>query len=302
MRSSILIAAGAASLAMGSPLEKRKMETSWVVEYDTVTVTGAAVETAKPTMFWGEKNRPTSTSTSDPVVIVTVTPNAPAAQPTQAQPSYVVVTETQGAPQPSTTEQPVATPSPSSSSPPASQAPPPPTGGDDFISVAIQHHNEHRSNHSSPEVTWSDKLAGYAAITAATCKFQHDMDEGDKGYGQNIANWGQNVNAYQLGDVGAVKMAITDFWYNGEFNKFLPEYYGQPTPPMDDFESWGHISQLLWKSSTELGCASQFCEKGTMYPTMDAWFTVCNYGPGGNVGGEYGANVLKPLGKSILSA
>ncbi|KAI0837930.1 PR-1-like protein [Hypoxylon sp. FL0890] len=298
MRSSILVAAGAASLAMGSPLEKRKMETSWVVEYDTVTVTGAPAETAKPTMFWGAKNRPSPSTTSNPVVIVTVTPSAPAPETTQAQPSYVVVTETQGAPQPSTTEQPVA--APSSSSPPASQAPP--ATSDDFISIAVQHHNEHRSNHSSPEVTWSDKLAGYAAITAATCKFGHDMTEGDGGYGQNIANWGQNVNAYQLGDVGALKMAITDFWYNGEFNNFKPEYYGQPTPPMTDFESWGHLSQLLWKSSTEVGCASQFCEAGTMYPTMDAWYTVCNYGPEGNIGGQYGNNVLKPLGKSTLTA
>ncbi|KAI1417320.1 PR-1-like protein [Hypoxylon sp. FL1857] len=300
MKSSIMIAAGAASLAMATPLEKRKMETSWVVEYDTVTVTGAP-ETAKPTIFWGEKNRPSTTSTSEPVVIVTVTPSAaPAPEPTAAQPSYVVVTETQGVPQQSTTQQPVAAPSPSSSSPPASQAPP--TGSTDFISVAVQHHNQHRSNHSAPEVTWSDKLAGYAAITAATCKMQHDMAEGDGGYGQNLANWAQNVNAYQLGDVGALKMAITDFWYNGEFSNFRPEFYGQATPPMGNFESWGHWSQLVWKSSNQIGCASQFCEKGTMYDDMDAWYTVCNYGPQGNVGGQYGTNILKPLGKSIETA
>ncbi|KAI0116619.1 PR-1-like protein [Hypoxylon sp. NC0597] len=298
MKSSILVAAGAASLAMSSPLVKRKIETSWVVEYDTVTVTGTEAETAKPTIFWGEKNRPSSTSTSVPVVIVTVTPSAPAPEPTTAQPSYVIVTETQGVPQQATTQQPVAAPSPSSSSAPVSQAPP---ASDDFIAIALQHHNEHRSNHSAPEVSWSDKLAGYAAITAATCKMQHDMEEGDKGYGQNIANWGQNINAYQLGDVGALKMAITDFWYNGEFSHFRPEFYGQATPPMDDFKSWGHLSQLLWKASTEIGCAAQYCERGTMYDNMDAWFTVCNYGPEGNMGGQYGTNVLKPLGKSVLS-
>ncbi|OTA62688.1 PR-1-like protein [Hypoxylon sp. EC38] len=297
MKSSILVAAGAASLAMSSPLEKRKMETSWIVEYDTVTVTGTEAEPAKPTIFWGEKNRPSSTSTSIPVVIVTVTPSAPAPEPTTAQPSYVIVTETQGVPQQPTTQQPVA--APSSSSAPASQAPP--ASSNDFISIAVQHHNEHRANHSVSEVAWSDKLAGYAAITAATCKMQHDMLEGDKGYGQNIANWAQNIDAYKLGDVGALKMAITNFWYNGEFSNFKPEYYGQATPPMGGFESWGHMSQLIWKASTEIGCAAQFCERGTMYDTMDAWFTVCNYGPPGNIGGEYGTNILKPLGKSTLT-
>ncbi|KAI1104525.1 PR-1-like protein [Jackrogersella minutella] len=294
MRSSVLVAAGAASLAIGSPLEKRKMETSWVVQYDTVTVTDGETEAAKPTPFWGAKQPADEpTSTSIPVVIVTATPVAPAVQPTAVQPSVVIVTESPSYQQP-TTPEPVVE-APSSSPIPTSSAP----SGTDFPSVAVQHHNIHRSNHSSPEVAWSDKLAGYAANTASSCKMAHDMDQGDKNYGQNLANWGQSSGAYELGDVGAVKMAITDMWYNGEFAKFLPEFYGQATPPMSDFESWGHFSQLLWKGSNEVGCAAQFCEKGTMYTDMDAWFTVCNYGPPGNVGGSYGSDLFQPLGLAI---
>lgn len=123
-------------------------------------------------------------------------------------------------------------------------------------------------------------------------------DQGDKGYGQNLAAWGSSSDALALGTDGAVKMAITGFWYNGEFNAYRPEYYDAAGPNMDTFESWGHFTQMLWKDATELGCVSQFCEAGTIYG-IDSWFTVCNYGPQGNVGGEYPTQVLKPLGKAV---
>jgi hypothetical protein len=93
--------------------------------------------------------------------------------------------------------------------------------------------------------------------------------------------WAGSSGAEELGEVGAMKMATTSFWYNGEFSKYLPEYYGESTPDMSDFEAWGHLSQLLWAASDGLGCHVQFCAKGTMYSDMDAWYTVCNYSPPG---------------------
>ncbi|KAI0845832.1 PR-1-like protein [Daldinia vernicosa] len=320
MRSSILVAAGAATLAMSSPVEKEKraMETEWVVDYLTVTVTGT--ETAKPTFFWGgPKQRPAETNSpaSSSTPVVTETPEAPASTSETPAPSVVVVTETQAYPTSESTPSPVvqdpapASETSSAASQPSSAAPASSSAAaqssatpaaTDFAGAAVQHHNFHRSNHSSPELTWSDKLAGYAYQTSLSCKMVHDMDQGDKGYGQNLANWAQSVDAYKLGDTGAVKMAISDMWYNGEFNSFLPSYYGEDSPDMTFFESWGHMSQLVWKDSTEVGCSSHYCEKGTMYDDFDAWFTVCNYSPPGNVGGAYGSNVLKPLGKATVTA
>ncbi|KAI8966473.1 PR-1-like protein [Daldinia sp. FL1419] len=309
MRSSILVAAGAATLAVGKPveMEKRAIETEWVVDYLTVTVTGT--QTAKPTFNWGPKQRPVETTSAYPVApVVTETPEAPAPPPETTTPNVVYVTETQPAPAPpQSTQEPVVVkpspdPAPEPEPSPAPAQPSPEPAATDFVGVAIQHHNFHRSNHSSPELTWSDKLAGYAYQTSLSCKMVHDMDQGDKGYGQNLANWAQSVDAYKLGDAGAVKMAVSDMWYNGEFNNFLPAYYGEASPDMSNFEAWGHMSQLVWKESTEVGCSSHFCQKGTMYDDFDAWFTVCNYSPPGNVGGAYGNNVLKPLGKSTITA
>ncbi|KAL7621534.1 hypothetical protein AAE478_008859 [Parahypoxylon ruwenzoriense] len=305
MKHSILVATSAAMLAMGSPLEKRKMETTWVWDWETVTVTGT--ETAKPTLFFGQKHRPQTTEVTAAsvetapasVVVVTVSPEAPAPVPTTQVPSVVIVTQTpQAAAATTTTAVPVVQ-APESAAPQTTSEPQEPAN-EDFNSAAVYHHNIHRSNHSSSELLWSDTLAGYAANTAATCKMAHDMNQGNGGYGQNLANWAESSGAFSLGATGAVKMAITDMWYNGEFNKFLPQFYGESTPDMSTFESWGHYSQLIWKSSEQVGCASQYCEKGTMYDDFDAWFTVCNYGPAGNVGGAYGDNVLQPLGKSIV--
>ncbi|CAJ2504131.1 Uu.00g115250.m01.CDS01 [Anthostomella pinea] len=299
-----MVAAASAMLVAATPLalEERKMETSVVMVYNTVTVTGGAAP-ALPTMMLGEKAPPQVTQEtvmtetapavqSPAVVIVTVTPEQAQAEPTTAEQAAatteVAAQEATVASSPTTAEE--------------AQAAPTEPASDDMQTAAIYHHNLHRSNHSAPEMAWSGKFAGYASNTAATCKFAHDMDQGDKGYGQNIAMWAVSSGAADLGEAGAIKMATTDMWYNGEFAEYLPQYYGQATPDMSGFEKWGHLSQLLWKESTDLGCSAQFCAKGSMYDDMDAWFMVCNYGPPGNVGGGYGTNVLKPLGKSVVTS
>ncbi|GAW16473.1 hypothetical protein ANO14919_059020 [Xylariales sp. No.14919] len=301
MKSSIFLAATSAVLAFANPLDKRVLETETVVEYYTVTVTGdtpkatpsnvkvrphpkpteeeTPVEQPEPTTV----AEPTTTSTptiSQTVVIVTVTPDEKPtttfkAQTTTSKPSTVVDT-------------------------PAEATDSAPSEGDSFQSAALYHHNIHRSNHSSPEVTWNEEIAGYASNTAATCKFAHDMTQGGGGYGQNIALWGVSSGAEELGSTGAVKMATTNMWYDGEFNSFLPSYYGQATPDMGNFEAWGHLSQLVWAGTTSVGCHAQFCPRGTAYSNLDAWFTVCNYSPPGNVGGAYAKNINRPKGDAAV--
>ena len=48
----------------------------------------------------------------------------------------------------------------------------------------------------------------------------------------------------------------------------------------------GHFTQLVWKSTTKLGCASsQASESGN-------WYVVCNYEKPGNMLGDFENNVL----------
>jgi len=73
---------------------------------------------------------------------------------------------------------------------------------------------------------------------------------------------------------------------------------------MSNFENWGHFSQVVWKGSKNVGCYTADCSKngikGLEGYNIAPYFTVCNYYPPGNMGGEYGANIGKPKGaKSV---
>lgn len=100
------------------------------------------------------------------------------------------------------------------------------------------------------------------------------MDGG--GYGQNIAAGveGSNVSA-----------VITDLFYNGEVG-YYDGMYGMADPDMTNFELWGHFSQIVWKGTNKVGCATSHCPNGlgNVGSNVSPYFTVCNYGPPGNYG------------------
>lgn len=98
------------------------------------------------------------------------------------------------------------------------------------------------------------------------------MDGG--GYGQNI---GYGIEANNIG------VMISDLMYNGEFSYFQP-YFGQADPDMTDFDLWGHFTQIVWKGSKEVGCATVTCNNlGNVDASEPMPFTVCNYSPAGRL-------------------
>lgn len=44
-----------------------------------------------------------------------------------------------------------------------------------FEEVVLYHHNIHRANNSADPLTYDNRMAGYAAQVAATCKYGHDL-------------------------------------------------------------------------------------------------------------------------------
>jgi hypothetical protein len=57
----------------------------------------------------------------------------------------------------------------------------------------------------------------------------------------------------------------------------------------------GHSTQVVWRSSTSLGCAVQSCNNGLSGAGYSqASLVVCRYSPAGNVLGSFPANVLPP--------
>ncbi|KAG8692796.1 hypothetical protein FRC08_009534 [Ceratobasidium sp. 394] len=145
----------------------------------------------------------------------------------------------------------------------------------EFISSAIQTvadaylqaHNSFRAQHGARPLVWSPALATKAQNWANGCVFKHGS------VGENLAAGTGNYGA-----ADAVK------GWTDEIKDYDPR---NPKP--------SHFTQVVWKSSTQLGCAVKQCPPGSIFPAKFgvAYYHVCEYAPPGNVIGQFPANVQK---------
>lgn len=126
-------------------------------------------------------------------------------------------------------------------------------------------HSAHTSNNAislactAAPLLWSRTLANYAQTVSDTCVFAHSHGP----YGENLAI-GPGLSC-----TGAVQL-----WVNEE----------QQWSPGDGFsEATGHFTQVVWKGSTQVGCATTSCSNGD--------FITCSYNPPGNVIGSFDTQV-----------
>jgi hypothetical protein len=65
-----------------------------------------------------------------------------------------------------------------------------------------------------------------------------------------------------------VEWSITEEWYNGELAA-IP--WGQDSPSTSGPE-FLHATQVIWKASNQVGCATVQCGAGTIFG-MTSWYT-----------------------------
>ncbi|KAL5002580.1 CAP domain-containing protein [Aspergillus recurvatus] len=306
---------GAALCALGAMAE---VEPSYVTEWTTTTVTDWTIVTITKTITVVPTATATSTTTSVPAptsapgtqVKVQDTASAAAAEteaavekvPASTSSSTVESTSTVVVEQPEattwssawsstwSTTQAATTETAAQSTATASSTQ---TAANAYQSNVLYSHNVHRANHSSPDVAWSSDLESSAQVLASRCVYEHDTSINGGGYGQNI---GYGTSADE------VAVMISNLMYNDEMG-YYENLYGQATPDMSLFEKWGHFSQIVWKGTTEVGCATVSCPSlGNVDSASAVPFTVCNYSPAGNYDGEYADNVLEPLGHAMWVA
>lgn len=156
---------------------------------------------------------------------------------------------------------------PAASSASASAAPSSSSSGSldltSFAKGCLNSHNTDRAKHSAPSMKWNETLASYAKdyLSNQNCVFAHSGGP----YGENIA----------MG-YSSPEDAISAWYKEGQQYSFGSGGFSEAT---------GHFTQMIWKESTQLGCAQVDCgSKGT--------FFSCEYFPRGNVISQFVDNVL----------
>ncbi|XP_020908986.1 Golgi-associated plant pathogenesis-related protein 1 isoform X2 [Exaiptasia diaphana] len=144
---------------------------------------------------------------------------------------------------------------------------------DSFTKKSLDAHNKYRSQHNVPLLTWSSELAreaqAWAKNIAKKNKLMHAKDR-KSGEGENIFM----SSSADFDDAGA---DATDSWYSEVKNYNFKKGGYQPNT--------GHFTQVVWKSSSELGMARSKAKNGCVY-------VVARYKPGGNMMNEFDENVL----------
>ncbi|GJJ08968.1 hypothetical protein Clacol_003189 [Clathrus columnatus] len=131
------------------------------------------------------------------------------------------------------------------------------------IQAYLTGHNNARAQHGAAPLTYSQSLAAKAQQWANGCLFQHS--------GGTLGPFGENLAA-GTGNFG-IAQAI-GAWV-AEASQYNPN---DPVP--------SHFTQVVWKSTTEVGCAVQSCSN--IFPGDGvAQYYVCEYSPAGNVIGEF---------------
>ncbi|KAG8776292.1 hypothetical protein FRC12_001001 [Ceratobasidium sp. 428] len=127
-------------------------------------------------------------------------------------------------------------------------------------------HNTERAAHGAKALVWDAGLASSAQAWATQCKFQHSQS------GQNLA-----------AGTGSPSIATMIGWWNAERS----DYKGP-----DDYSHW---TQVVWKSTTKLGCFTATCAPGKIFDASygSSSYLVCHYSPAGNVIGQFPQNVQK---------
>lgn len=133
-------------------------------------------------------------------------------------------------------------------------------------STALNAHNNARRAKGYGPLSWDANLAAgahnYAQDLANRGIFQHS---GTQGQGENL--W------MTSGRSGNPFASATQGWLNEGAN-----YHGEVIP-QGNFESYGHYTQCLWRSTTHVGLGVGVAGNGSTY-------VVGRYTPAGNMSGQ----------------
>ncbi len=153
--------------------------------------------------------------------------------------------------------------------------------------TAQSKHNAYRATHHSAKLTLARSLnttaQSWAEYLATNALFEHSSPDQRNNAGENLYVYyttGSSISTTTLAN------QTVKAWYDEV------KYYDYNNPGFSS--QTGHFTQVVWKSTTQLGCGAaqgKATLNGTAY---NAFYVVCHYAPAGNFTGQFPQNVLKP--------
>lgn len=142
--------------------------------------------------------------------------------------------------------------------------------------------NSHRKALGLPALRWSNSLTEYANEWASrlastqNCNLMHRPQSGNSKqiFGENL--FYASAIRWNSGKTQAQQMtpkAVVDGWVSEKAN------YNYASNRCAPGKMCGHYTQVVWKNSTEVGCAKAYCSNKSQ-----VW--VCNFNPPGNYEGQ----------------
>lgn len=131
----------------------------------------------------------------------------------------------------------------------------------------LSYHNQVRSSVGVAPLHWANDLALHAAhwaevLESKSCQLEHSHD----------SSYGENLFMTSNKDTHQAVVEAARAW-EGEKSSYSGQALNQ-----SNWSDAGHYTQMVWSSTTELGCAKALCSNGVL--------VVCNYHPAGNRLGE----------------
>lgn len=153
------------------------------------------------------------------------------------------------------------------------------------IDAFLDAHNIIRAEHNATALKWSLDLAQKAESWADQCRFEHTNGVlSDQPYGENIA---AGTGSFTISAAVASFVADKGPFVEPTFKCIQFSYSGNPADQYDPANpTYLHFTQLVWKSTTEVGCAVNQCRDLFSRSLGSASLYVCLYNPVGNVIGR----------------